>query len=955
MSCYVGEWSVVPVRSDSLQQIPAARCGHTLTAIGSDAANQKLLLIGGQSGLTHNREFLSDMHLFDPARAHWSPLRASSRHKWLARADHAAAAFGPGAVAFGGRHGDTYLSDTTLFRLDDGEEKEVSIVPLFCPSTPCARRGASLQLSRDGASFLLFGGQAGALFLDDLWRLDAAQGGGARWVREACGGGKGGGPTARAFHASFLDASGNLVVLGGVQSTKAAPAPPAAHSFDPRAGRWSRLTPADGDHLSKPLAMGHVQAHRLADEAGNETILLYESRRSGGVFTVTGDWSSCSQISLADRPASDSRPAKDSRPASDSRPAKDSRPASDSRPARVSRTATALLSDGSVHRMYAFGGFVHGTDKSVSSLRCLTLCEKSQAADNRIGHIYSDFIAQPHDSLCLPPVRDTTETNASLLRSRDTTETNASHLRSPEASERSDSHLRSRDTTERSTSPVRSKAATENNAIPIRSRDTTDGRINHLRSRHSTDCFASHLRSRDTTGNFASPAQVSAGRPGKRRLAQSRGEVTGQVNTSMRRHDKAHNAKTLKVTLSQTPVKSTAKLESNALVYQVPNIAGKKLNFGVDPSMLAASEDEQSLAWRVIDFILIKHRIPGDTSAFFMQQSEILDLCSQAQSVVQAEPSMLEVSPPLKVFGDIHGQMDDLLSIFKAFGQPDHLLGDINIYKYVFLGDFVDRGRRSLEVICLLFALKIRYPKKVFLVRGNHEQFEMNKNYGFQEECRERIRGDAETVIESFSAVWRWLPLAAMISDRILCVHGGIGRLKSLHQIRSLRRPIDVDGNSRAPENMVLTDLLWSDPSESDSVHGVKPSARGISVVFGSDRVVEFCRNNRIDLIVRAHQVVSEGYEYFAGGHLITLFSATNYCGLMNNHGAILVISADLVVTPKIVLAQPTPHPDAWRTLVDRPPSPMRGAAAKGEVAGVFELGGASGKSDVNMNDGPLP
>eukprot|EP01083_Nonionella_stella_P249185 861920_1 len=278
MSCYVGEWSVVPVRSDSLQQIPAARCGHTLTAIGSDAANQKLLLIGGQSGLTHNREFLSDMHLFDPARAHWSPLRASSRHKWLARADHAAAAFGPGAVAFGGRHGDTYLSDTTLFRLDDGEEKEVSIVPLFCPSTPCARRGASLQLSRDGASFLLFGGQAGALFLADLWRLDAAQGGGARWVREACGGGKGGGPTARAFHASFLDASGNLVVLGGVQSTKAAPAPPAAHSFDPRAGRWSRLTPADGDHLSKPLAMGHVQAHRLAD-----------------------------------RPASDSRPAKDRR------------------------------------------------------------------------------------------------------------------------------------------------------------------------------------------------------------------------------------------------------------------------------------------------------------------------------------------------------------------------------------------------------------------------------------------------------------------------------------------------------------------------------------------------------------------------------------------------------------------------------------------------------------------
>ncbi|PPD71748.1 hypothetical protein GOBAR_DD31350 [Gossypium barbadense] len=207
--------------------------------------------------------------------------------------------------------------------------------------------------------------------------------------------------------------------------------------------------------------------------------------------------------------------------------------------------------------------------------------------------------------------------------------------------------------------------------------------------------------------------------------------------------------------------------------------------------------------------------------------------------------------------------------------------------------------KHSLETISLLLALKIEYPNNVHLIRGNHEAADINALFGFRIECIERMgERDGIWAWHRINRLFNWLPLAALIEKKIICMHGGIGRsINHVEQIESLQRPITMEAGS-----IVLMDLLWSDPTENDSVEGLRPNARGPGLVtFGPDRVMEFCNNNDLQLIVRAHECVMDGFERFAQGHLITLFSATNYCGTANNAGAILVLGRDLVVVPKLI------------------------------------------------------
>ncbi|CAN4100806.1 unnamed protein product [Withania somnifera] len=199
----------------------------------------------------------------------------------------------------------------------------------------------------------------------------------------------------------------------------------------------------------------------------------------------------------------------------------------------------------------------------------------------------------------------------------------------------------------------------------------------------------------------------------------------------------------------------------------------------------------------------------------------------------------------------------------------------------------------------LLLALKVEYPLNVHLIRGNHEAADINALFGFRIECIERMgERDGIWAWHRFNRLFNWLPLAALIEKKIICMHGGIGRsINHVEQIENIQRPITMDAGS-----IVLMDLLWSDPTENDSVEGLRPNARGPGLVtFGPDRVMEFCNNNDLQLIVRAHECVMDGFERFAQGHLITLFSATNYCGTANNAGAILVLGRDLVVVPKLI------------------------------------------------------
>lgn len=313
---------------------------------------------------------------------------------------------------------------------------------------------------------------------------------------------------------------------------------------------------------------------------------------------------------------------------------------------------------------------------------------------------------------------------------------------------------------------------------------------------------------------------------------------------------------------------------------------------------------------------------------------DFLGICNHVVELFRAEDSLVEVKLPCRVYGDIHGQLPDLLQFFNAFSWPDKRRGDIFSMNYLFLGDFVDRGSFSVLVISILFSLKILYPKKVFMVRGNHEDRLMNVNYGFYQDCLDIFGAEGKTLWERANDVFEFLPLACLVEGQILCIHGGIGdSITSLDELRGIPKPIVVPAeiNADTPHiSRVVLDALWSDPTENDMCLGVQHSPRGQNTCrFGPDRVDEFNRKNGIRLIVRAHECVQAGYEYFAGGQLLTVFSATNYCNVYENDGALLVLvrdedSGEIVEHAQVIKSGSVDTSQGWKRNQYRSPSPMR-------------------------------
>lgn len=177
---------------------------------------------------------------------------------------------------------------------------------------------------------------------------------------------------------------------------------------------------------------------------------------------------------------------------------------------------------------------------------------------------------------------------------------------------------------------------------------------------------------------------------------------------------------------------------------------------------------------------------------------EILFLCNEAKRILESQPVLLDLEAPLKIVGDIHGQYYDLLRIFEYGKEPP-------LANYLFLGDYVDRGRQSIETICLLFAYKIKFPENFFLLRGNHESTTINRIYGFYDECKRRYNVQ---IWKQFSVCFDVLPIAALIDDKIFCMHGGLSpEMTQISQVAHIQRPLEV------PDQGMLCDLLWSDPS----------------------------------------------------------------------------------------------------------------------------------------------
>ena len=258
-------------------------------------------------------------------------------------------------------------------------------------------------------------------------------------------------------------------------------------------------------------------------------------------------------------------------------------------------------------------------------------------------------------------------------------------------------------------------------------------------------------------------------------------------------------------------------------------------------------------------------------------------LVSQAMFLFETEKNLLDLQDPISIVGDIHGQYYDLLRILEIGGDPNNT-------SYLFLGDYVDRGVFSVEVILLLYALKINHPKTIHILRGNHECRHLTSHFNFRQEVLHKY--DLETyelIMESFDC----MPLACILNKKFFCVHGGISpELETLRDIEVMNRFIE------SPSKGLLCDLLWSDPT--DTAHGCQSEAfkynekRNCSFVYGYNATKAFLKNNNLKTIIRAHEAYLDGYQmYWWSGFakfptVITVFSAPNYCDVYRNKGAII-------------------------------------------------------------------
>lgn len=253
-------------------------------------------------------------------------------------------------------------------------------------------------------------------------------------------------------------------------------------------------------------------------------------------------------------------------------------------------------------------------------------------------------------------------------------------------------------------------------------------------------------------------------------------------------------------------------------------------------------------------------------------------ICHASREAFAKEPTLIRLRAPVVIVGDIHGQYYDLLRIFQSQGVPPEKT-------FLFLGDYVDRGKYSIEVMTLLLALKLQYPNNIHLLRGNHECGNITKIYGFYDECKRRYN---VKLWKTFVGVFDQMPIAAVVGERIFCVHGGlspdIDKVDEINQV--IQRPTEI------PEFGPLCDLLWSDP-DSKAI-GWTENDRGVSYIFGQDAAERFLKMNDLDLICRAHQVIEMGYEFNYGRKVITVFSAPSYCNDMNNAGAVMIVDKDL-------------------------------------------------------------
>ena len=262
-----------------------------------------------------------------------------------------------------------------------------------------------------------------------------------------------------------------------------------------------------------------------------------------------------------------------------------------------------------------------------------------------------------------------------------------------------------------------------------------------------------------------------------------------------------------------------------------------------------------------------------------LEENQLVSLCNKAVEVFAQEPNVQKVQAPVTICGDIHGQFSDLLELFKVGGE----LPSTN---YLFLGDYVDRGEFSVEVISLLVALKVRYPTRLTMLRGSHECRSMTMVWGLYRECLEKF-SQGQVVWTALTDLFDYFPIAAVVEKEMFCVHGGLSpQADIIDDIEQVNRVVQI------PNQGIACDLIWNDPNEHDL--GWKIPRKSVGFLFGRDITVSFLHKNDLKMISRSHSLKSEGFEWCHGDKLVTVFSAPNYCNRCENKAAIMEIDEDM-------------------------------------------------------------
>lgn len=256
----------------------------------------------------------------------------------------------------------------------------------------------------------------------------------------------------------------------------------------------------------------------------------------------------------------------------------------------------------------------------------------------------------------------------------------------------------------------------------------------------------------------------------------------------------------------------------------------------------------------------------------------LIELVSDAIKLLKRQPVLVEINSPVVIVGDLHGSLHDLLRILKICGNPPTT-------RYLFLGDYIDRGPLSLEVITLLVSLYCSYPNHIILLRGNHELKSTACKYGFKNEI-EMVYSDL-AVFDSFHELFSYMPIAAVLFKEIFCVHGGISPiLYNLNQITSIQKPI-------LDEKLDLVNhLLWADPSKTFNDFSI--SERGKGITFGEVALVNFFAYSGMKKIIRGHQCVN-GFDYSLNDRCITVFSSCDYNSKSPNSSGFIVVSNEAI------------------------------------------------------------